>query len=77
MTMHKDSSRGTNTMAHKITTEIQKILDDSMDVFKPNKYNRWDCSELNIPITDPVVAARSNLIEHSKQIQLIPSYLKT
>ena len=67
MTVHKDSSRETNTIAHKISTEAQKIIDDSMDVLKPNKYNRWDCSELNIPITDPVVAARSNLIEEFKE----------
>ena len=63
-------------MVHKITTEIQKILDDSMDVFKPNKYNRWDCSELNIPITDPVVAARSNLVETLKTDSTNPMLLK-
>ena len=76
MTMHKDSSRGANTMAHKISTEIQKILDDSMDALKPNKYNRWDSSELHIPITDPVVAARSNLIETLKTDSTNPKLLK-
>ena len=74
--MHKDSSRGANTMAHKISTEIQKILDDSMDALKPNKYNRWDSSELHIPITDPVVAARSNLIETLKTDSTNPKLLK-
>ena len=74
--MHKDSSRETNTIAHKISTEAQKIIDDSIDVLKPNKYNRWDCSELNIPITDPVVAARSNLIEEFKEGSDNPMLLK-
>ena len=76
MIVHKDSSRETNTIAHKISTEAQKIIDDSMDVLKPNKYNRWDCCELNIPITDPVVAARSNLIETLKTDSTNPKLLK-
>ena len=76
MTVHKDSSRETNTMAHKISTEAQKIIDDSMGALKPNKYNRWDCSKLNIPITDPVVAARSNLIEEFKEGSDNPMLLK-
>ena len=67
MKVDKDSSKGTNTVAHKISTETQKILDDSMNALKPNKYNRWDCSELNIPITDPVAAARSKLIKVLKE----------
>ena len=63
-------------MTHKISTEAQKIIDDSMDVLKPNKYNRWDSSELHIPITDPVVAARSNLIEEFKEGSDNPMLLK-
>ena len=80
MTVNQDSSKGTKTVAYKIGTKTQKFLDDckmfGMEVTLPKKYNTWFCSELNIPITDPVVAARSNLIETLKTDSTNPKLLK-
>ena len=78
--MNKDSSKVTKTVAYKIGTKTQKFLDDckqvGMEVSLPNEYNTWFCSELNIPITDSLVAARSNLIEILKAESTNPKLLK-
>jgi len=76
----KGSSKVTNTVAYKIGTETQKFLDHckavGIKVTLPTKYNRWHCSELNIPITDPVVAARSKLVAEFKTDSTNPMLLK-
>ena len=78
--MDKDSSKGTKTAAYKIGTKTLKFLNDckkvGMEVTLPNKYNTWFCSELNVPITDALVAARSNLIEILKSESTNPKLLK-
>jgi predicted RNA-binding protein with PUA domain len=80
MTVIKDSSKGTKAEAYKIGTKTQKFLDDckmcGMEVTLPKKYNTWFCSELNIPITDPVVDARSKLVEEFKTDSTDPRLLK-
>ena len=80
MTVNKDSSKETKAAAYKIGTKTQKFLDDckmfGMEVTLPKKYNTWFCSELNIPITDPVVAARSKLVEEFKTDSTNPMLLK-
>ena len=80
MTVIKDSSKGTKAEAYKIGTKTQKFLDDckmcGMEVTLPKKYNTWFCSELNIPITDTVVAARSKLVEEFKTDSTNPMLLK-
>jgi len=78
--LNKDSSKVTKTVAYKIGTKTQKFLDDckqvGMEVSLPNEYNTWFCSELNIPVTDPLVAARSSLIEILKTESNNPKLLK-
>ena len=78
--MDKDSSKGTKTAAYKLGTKTLKFLNDckkvGMEVTLPNKYNTWFCSELNVPITDALVAARSNLIEILKAESTNPKLLK-
>ena len=78
--MDKDSSKVTKTVAYKIGTKTQKFLDNckqvGMEVSLPNEYNTWFCSELNIPVTDPLLAARSNLIEILKAESTNPKLLK-
>ena len=78
--MDKDSSKGTKTAAYKLGTKTLKFLYDckkvGMEVTLPNKYNTWFCSELNVPITDALVAARSNLIEILKSESTNPKLLK-
>ena len=78
--MDKDSSKRTKTAAYKIGTKTLKFLNDckkvGMEVTLPNKYNTWFCSELNVPITDALVAARSNLIEILKSESTNPKLLK-
>jgi hypothetical protein len=80
MPLNKDSSKVTKTVAYKIGTKTQKFLDDckqvGMEVTLPNEYNTWFCSELNIPVTDPLVAARSSLIEILKTESTNPKLLK-
>jgi hypothetical protein len=80
MPLNKDSSKVTKTVAYKIGTKTQKFLDDckqvGMEVTLPSEYNTWFCSELNIPITDFLVAARSSLIEILKTESNNPKLLK-
>jgi hypothetical protein len=80
MPLNKDSSKVTKTVVYKIGTKTQKFLDEckqvGMEVTLPNEYNTWFCSELNIPITDSLVAARSNLIEILKAESTNPKLLK-
>jgi len=81
MKVDKDSSKGTKIAADKIGTKTLNFLNDckkvGMEVTLPNKYNTWFCSELNVPITDALVAARSNLIEILKAESTNPKFLKT
>ena len=67
MELKIDSLKGNNIIKQKISSKTKSFLELSksigMEVNVPNKYNRWHCSELNIPITDPVAEARSMLIE--------------
>jgi hypothetical protein len=67
MELKIDSLKGNNIIKQKIGSKTKSFLELSksigMEVNVPNKYNRWHCSELNIPITDPVAEARSMLIE--------------
>ena len=67
-------------MAYKIGTKTQKFLDDckqvGMEVTLPSEYNTWFCSELNITVSDPLVAARSSLIEILKAESTNPMLLK-
>ena len=80
MPLNKDSSKVTKTVVYKIGTKTQKFLDDckqvGMEVTLPSEYNTWFCSELNIPVTDPLVAARSSLIEILKAESTNPKLLK-
>jgi hypothetical protein len=70
MELKIDSLKGNNIIKQKIGSKTKSFLELSksigMEVSVPNKYNRWHCSELNIPITDPVAEARSMLIEALK-----------
>jgi len=78
--LNKDSSKVTKTVVYKIGTKTQKFLDEckqvGMEVTLPSEYNTWFCSELNIPITDSLIAARSNLIEILKTESTNPKLLK-
>jgi hypothetical protein len=80
MELKIDSLKGNNIIKQKIGSKTKSFLELSksigMEVSVPNKYNRWHCSELNIPITDPVVEARLMLIEALKLESTNPILLK-
>lgn len=80
MELKIDSLKGNNIIKQKIGSKTKSFLELSksigMEVSVPNKYNRWHCSELNIPITDPVAEARSILIEVLKLESTNPKLLK-
>ena len=73
------NSKGFNMEKLKLGSKTSFFLElcksTGMEVSKPNQYNRWHCSDLNIAIADSFIEARSMLIDliktHSKDAELL------